>query len=221
MALDPVMQAGFAADVIHAFVAVDIQHPVGTIRLLKGAGFLTFGGNTYRGYIDSIGSLGNIGIDDEGSGDEAPEAQIDILPADMTVGGIYGVPSAQGGRVIIWSGLFNPVTGAVVGTPDARYIGEIDTIDWQRGAAGSGEAVLRIGVVSGFDRFFDLDEGARLSDAYHQSIWPGEKGFEYLTTILDNMPWGAEGPRPQVVVPNKAPHGMVRRVVDKAVNAAR
>ncbi|MGN6208840.1 hypothetical protein [Asticcacaulis sp.] len=194
MALDPDMQAALAGDVIGLFVAVEIEHPLGTIRLLDGAGVLVFGGHTFVGHDDAYGSLGALDISADGQGNEAPTAQIAINVADMTIGPALCTPAAQGAATSVWVGAFNPVTGLVLGQPDLRFYGEIDTIDWDRAADGTPS--LQIEAVSGFERFFENDEGNRLNDTFHQSIWPGEKGLEFMTTVLDQIPWGIAGAKP-------------------------
>ena len=30
----------------------------------------------------------------------------------------------------------------------------------------------------------------RLTDSFHQSIWPGERGFYAMSRIRTNVPWG-------------------------------
>lgn len=202
MALDPTMQAALAGDVIGLFVAKEVEHPLGTIRLLDGAGVLVFNGHTFVGHDDAYGSLGSIDISADGQGNEAPTAQFTINVADMTVGPAFSTPQAQGSPVSTYVGAFDPTTGLVLGTPDLRFYGEIDTIDWDRDA--SGNPSLQIEAVSGFERFFENDEGNRLNDTFHQSIWPGEKGLAYITMVLDQIPWGVAGAKPPLTVSGTA-----------------
>lgn len=194
MALDTDFQTALQGPVVGLFVAVEIEHPLGTIRLLDGAGVLVFGGHTFVGNDPSFGSLGVIDISADGQGNEAPTAQIAVNVADITIGPAFSSPQAQGAPVSTWVGAFNPTTGQVIGQPDLRFYGEIDTIDWDRAADGTPS--LQIEAVSGFERFFENDEGNRLNDTFHQSIWAGEKGLEYMTTVLDQIPWGITGAKP-------------------------
>ncbi|HTN39754.1 MAG TPA: hypothetical protein VLZ84_01295 [Asticcacaulis sp.] len=194
MALDPTFQAALSDDVIGLFVAKEVQHPLGTIRLLDGAGVLTFNGHTFVGHDDAYGSLGSIDISADGQGNEAPTAQFTINVADMTVGPAFSSPQAQGSPVSTFVGAFNPMTGLVIGQPDLRFYGEIDTIDWNRAADGTPS--LQIEAVSGFERFFEVDEGNRLNETFHQTIWPGEKGLEYVPFVLEQIPWGIAGAKP-------------------------
>ena len=47
---------------------------------------------------------------------------------------------------------------------------------------------------SAFDLLLEDDEGARLSDAFHQSIWPGELGMLNMTGIENDIYWGMATP---------------------------
>lgn len=196
MALDGAMQAALQQPAIGLFGALEIEHPIGTIRLLDRAGIIAFNGHTWVGNDPAVGSLGAIDISADGTGNEAPSAQITINVANMTVGPALSSATAQGAPVSVYVGAFDPASGLVIGTPDLRFYGEIDTIDWDRDAQGSPS--LQIEAVSGFERFFESDEGNRLCDTFHQSIWPGELGLEFMTTVLDQIPWGVSGSKPRL-----------------------
>ncbi|MFT4076842.1 MAG: hypothetical protein QM647_15055 [Asticcacaulis sp.] len=197
MTLDATMKAALQSDVIGLFVAVEIVHPAGTIHLLDGAGFMVFGGKTFYGHVNGVGSLGTIDVsEDSTGGDDAPTLTIAILPSDATVAGLYAIPSAQGAAVSLWIGCFNPATGLVVGTPDLRFSGEVDTVQWVQADSEGSATALTFEIVSAFERFFEVDDGARLGDSFHQSVWPGELGFQYYSDILDTIPWGTAGTRP-------------------------
>ena len=34
------------------------------------------------------------------------------------------------------------------------------------------------------------EEGRRLSDAFHQLVWPGEMGLAFVTDVETTVPWG-------------------------------
>lgn len=55
-----------------------------------------------------------------------------------------------------------------------------------------------MGFVSSSERFFEDNEGARLSDGFHQEVWPGELGMANATGIGKRDYWGAD----------KAPSGL-------------
>ena len=80
--------------------------------------------------------------------------------------------------------------------PDVLFVGEVDVPEL---AVGEGTRAVSLRCVSVFEKLFEVEEGARLNDAFHQSIWPGEKGFEYVTDVERHLPWGQDAPRPAAV----------------------
>src|SRR3546814_17704454 len=58
-----------------------------------------------------------------------------------------------------------------------------------------GQRSLSYTAVSVFERLFETDEGARAQDAWHQSIWPGEKGLEFMTGPAKNLYFGGKRPK--------------------------
>ncbi len=40
------------------------------------------------------------------------------------------------------------------------------------------------------ERLFQIEEGRRLSDAFHQKVWPGELGLGFVTDVETWVPWG-------------------------------
>ena len=49
------------------------------------------------------------------------------------------------------------------------------------------------------ERFFDDDEGARLADGFHRSVWPGEEGLAFVTGVEKTVYWGMDAPPSAVV----------------------
>ena len=60
---------------------------------------------------------------------------------------------------------------------------------------GLGERSLDMEFVSACERLFEVQEGARLSDAFHQEIWPGERGLANITGTKKKVYWGGEVPQ--------------------------
>jgi hypothetical protein len=188
----------FTAQVTGAFTAVYIEHPLSTIALLDGDGFLTFSSQTFLGRDPNVGSLGAVNIE-EGASDQAPTASITILPKGITVLPSYAGPLAQGAPVRIFFGEYNPATGLVVGTPMLKFIGRVDVPDIARGTANEGVTALTFNCISAWENLLVTNDGARLSDAFQKSVHPGDKGCEYMTAVLDKMPWGIDGVRPPII----------------------
>lgn len=199
--LSPGLDTALAGAHVLLFVAVEIVLPGATIRLLDGPGNVQIFGNAYAGEDPTYGVLGPVEAISDGTDAEAPRISISLFPPTTAAAVTLAAGNAQGSAVNVYFGALNPATGLVVDDPDLIFVGEID-VPILRVAKGS--RVLEYEVASVWDRFFRNDEGARLTDAFHQSIWPGERGFEYVTEVQRQLPWGVDGPRPSVIrdIPN-------------------
>lgn len=191
------LQTALEGEVVNPFFAVEIGHPEKTIRLLDFAGVLSFASVTWYGIDDDIGALGALEvINDQSGGDEIPEFQIVIRPVDTNTLAALSVPEAQGAGVQLIVGAYSPSTGLVVGDPEVIFYGYIDEVDTVLDAANT---MVTFTCVSDFVAFQIDDEAMTLSDSFHQSVWSGEEGLEFMTDVEQQMPWGAEGARPEVV----------------------
>jgi hypothetical protein len=76
------------------------------------------------------------------------------------------------------------------------FMGEVDVpvLDVDKGIR-----TVTLECVSAWERFFEDDEGVRLTDNWHQSIWPGETGLAYVIEVTRQLPWGQDAPVPAVV----------------------
>jgi hypothetical protein len=188
--------AAAQAPVATWFAALEILYPTFALRLLDGAGVLTLFGNTYLGIDPTYGALQGIDKFSDGAADTSPVLKIVLLPPTNTAMAALAEATAQGAQVSLWVGIVNPTTGLPVSDPDLRFIGSVDvptiTID-------KGVKTLELICVSAFEQFFRDDEGVRLCDSWHQSIWPGELGLQWVTAVQIAMPWGSDAPRPALV----------------------
>lgn len=195
-ALTPATAAAFAAPAVLMFCAVEIALPGYDLRLLDGPGSVSFGGRTFVGKDATYGVLGGVEAVQDGADSEAPEITITILPPTMTAAATLANPAAQMSAVTIWIGALDKMTGAVVSDPYVAFVGEVD-VPSLTGDQATRE--LQYSVTSIFELLFEVDEGVRLNNAFHQSVWPGELGLEYVTEVQRQLPWGAEGARPAAV----------------------
>lgn len=190
--LSPQMQAALAADAMMPFVAVRLTLPTITLALLDGSAVLTFAGSTFVGEDPIYGVLADVDDITDGGEDEAPRARIRLNPKSLSALTVLAAASNQGSRVEIWEGVVDLSTGLTVADPELVFDGEYDQPTW---APLSMDLTIDCGSI--FERFFENDEGARLTDSFHQSIWPGETGFQYVTETDRELPWGsADKPRP-------------------------
>jgi hypothetical protein len=188
----PAMETALAAPIATVFGAVEILLPSYALRLLDQAGTVSFGGHTFSGLDATFGAIDSLDVISDGTGDEAPEVSLTLIPSGDAASGSLASATMQGSQVSIWIGAVDPVSGLVIPDPLLVFLGELDVPVLTSSDAGR---TLEFSIVSAFEKFFADDEGARLSDAFHQSIWPGETGLAGVTGVDKQVYWGVEGPR--------------------------
>jgi hypothetical protein len=75
--------------------------------------------------------------------------------------------------------------------PIQLFAGELDV---PRIRVGKGTRSLEWRCVSALEPFHDEEKGARLSDSWHQLVWPGETGCANMTGTDKTSNWGVEKP---------------------------
>jgi hypothetical protein len=188
--LTPALDSAFRSVAPILYGSVEINLPDYDLRLLDGAGILGIDGATFVGHDPVFGVLESIEELEDGLGDQAPAIAINLLPASEAAAGQLSSPTFQGSRVRIRIGAVDRATGLSIGT-HLLFVGELDVPTL---TVGKGKRSLSFQCVSAFERFFDNDEGARLSDSFHQSIWPGERAFANITGIEQTIYWGVASP---------------------------
>lgn len=189
--VDPVLTAALSQPVITFFGAIKIQLPSGTIRLLDGAGVIVIGGETYTGEDPNFGTINSIDQIAENIGDEAPELILSLYPKDGAAAATLASPAMQGSLVTVLFGALDTATGLPIGTPEVVFLGEIDIPTL---SSETNSRSVEFTIVSVFERMFENEEGIRASDGYHQSIWPGELGLQYMTGTGGKLYWATNKP---------------------------
>lgn len=202
MALAPAVNAELQKPVVTLFGCIELVLPHATVRLIDGSGFVAFGGRTFEALDPVYGTIESIDTFSDGVDDEDPTLSVTMLPPSNTGAAMLADPTAQGGQISLWVGVLNPITGLPIADPTLRFLGEIDTPTL---VVDRNTRKLKLEVVSVFERFFSDDEGVRLTDAWHQSIWPGETGLAGVTTVQRKLPWGGTAPLPSATVSTPSP----------------
>ncbi len=188
----PQMGTALAAPIATVFGAVELLLPGHTIRLLDGAGRVAFGdGRIFTGLDATFGAVDSLDVISDGAGDEAPQVNLTLIPAGDSAAATLASPAMQGSQASIWIGAIDPATGLVIPDPLLVFLGEVDVPTLSSDAQGRR---LELSLVSAFERFFMDDEGTRLSDTHHKSIWPGETGLAGVTGIDQKIYWGVQAP---------------------------
>jgi hypothetical protein len=192
MALSAAMDTALQGLTVVAFCAVKIVLPGGTVRLIDSAGSVTFGSETYLGRDATYGTLAGIEQLGEEIATAAPRARVTLMPPSNAAITALSAPTAQGSAVTISLGLINEATGAVIGTPETLFVGEIDSAKL---LSGTGTRTIELDVASVWERFFSDSEGARLNSHFHKSVYSGELGFDFVVDAADDPYWGSDGPK--------------------------
>lgn len=191
MTLTPSMLAALGQSHVRMTGLIKIDLPGHVIRLCDG-GFVDWDGERYNCIDDTFGTIDSIDALEDGIGDEAPGGRLTFFPATTAAVVDLSSPEYQGSRIRIWLAVLDPVSGAVIPDPDLLFDGELDITVFNEGL---GERSLDMEFVSAAERLFEVQEGARLSDAFHQEIWPGERGLANVTGITKKVYWGGEAPQ--------------------------
>lgn len=171
------------------FCGVKIVTPFATLRILDGEDTLSIDGETFTGGSD-YGDLINGEAFEDGDGNSAPILRLNMQVADPAVISDWIAPTTQGSPVTAWLGAVDRATGIPIADPEVTFRGELDRVSF---SIGRDRSVAILEVCSYLERFFDMEEGVRMNDAWHQSIWPGEKGLDQITGINRHWPWGIGG----------------------------
>jgi hypothetical protein len=193
--LTPALDAALSADRPLVFGALELDLPGGAARFLDGAGEISFAGRTFLGTDPTFGTIAAIDAIDDGGADEAPGLGVTLLPPNDTAAAVLAGAAVQGSTATIWIGAIDSATGIPIPDPYLVFLGEVDVATISADASGRS---VDYDLVSMSERFFDADEGFRLNDAFHKSIWPGETGFFDVIGIEQTIYWGV-APPPGVV----------------------
>lgn len=185
--MTPAMEASLAQQRVLLAGLIKITLPTHTIRLLDGAGVVTWGSETFTGRDAVFGTIGEMEALSEQVGDSIPGLELSLYPPSTSAAVDLIAAAMQGAPVRVWLASVDGATGAVVPDPELLFAGELDVPVLE---ADRGTRVLRMSIASAWERLFEPNEGAVLSDSFHQSIWPGETGFAAMTGTPITKLWG-------------------------------
>jgi hypothetical protein len=190
--LHPDLEAELEKPALRMFGALEIIGPDYELRLVDGSGFITMDGHTFVGRDDTFGTLAGLTDYSDGLDDEAPSLTLTFHTATNAAMAALAAPEAQGSQVALWVGAVDSVTGQVIGDADLCFIGETD-VPTQN--VGLQTRSLDLTVISTFDRLLDVDEGIAMYSGFHQTMYPGELGFEFTSQVREPPNWGSNAPK--------------------------
>lgn len=167
-----------------------IDLPARTV-LLSDGGVTVFAGDTYSASDAELGSLVAIDAIAEGIGQEIPALTIKLAPPGPVAVTALSLGAIQRSRVRVWLAEYDTLTGAVVGSPELRFIGYVDqpSVYFQLRQFG-----VQFTAVPDLEAMFFRDNGNGLSATFHKSLYPGETGHDNATGLSIPVAWGAQSP---------------------------
>lgn len=185
--LSPQLAAALRGDRPLLVGIVEINLPGHDLLLLDGAAQLMIGERKFVGRDPVYGVLSTVKGLTNSIGDQVPSITLGLIPAGDAALAALVDPAVQGSLVTISIACVDIATGIVVPGQYILAVGELDvpTIKW-----GANTRTLEYRVASVGERLFQTEEGRRLSDAFHQKVWPGELGLGFVTDVETVVPWG-------------------------------
>jgi len=199
--LSPQMEAALASGraLVLAFCQMDLKDGR-TVGLLTGSGEIKWQNVIFRGRDDVFGTIAAIDPPSDGYGDEAPGMSFTLIPGDTSAAADLSSPAMQGSRVRWWIACLDD-NGFVIANPWLWFEGSLDVPELTLDASAR---ELEIALVSEMEKLFMEEEGRRLSEASHLEVWPGERGFRYMSGLSRSIMWGP-GDRPPGLVYSTSP----------------
>lgn len=167
-----------------------IELPDHTVTLSDG-GVTEWGGDTYTAQDSVLGSLASIATIAEGIGQEIPALDLEFAPPGVTAVTALSNGAIQQSEVRLWVAEFNIDTGAVVGTPELRFIGFVDQ---PQVSFAFRQFTVRITAVPHLEAMFFRDTGNGLSPTFHKALYAGELGHDNATGLTIPRAWGVQAP---------------------------
>lgn len=192
MSMSPAMLAALQARNPLLVYLLRIELPGYTIRLVDGSGFAVWGAEIFTGSDPEFGTISGFGEFTESEGTEAPRQAVQLLTKNNSALARLTAPSAQGSPVSIYAAAIDPETGAIIGEPDPRFLGELDDAENTLGKNG---ALLELECSTVWERLFDDNEGSRWNDTFWQYLYGSNaRAFQGITNVGGKMFWGYNGP---------------------------
>lgn len=186
MDADLIAELASAAPITVLLVSVEIDEGT-TVRWTDG-GFVFWGDDLYEAKTE-FGVVSEISELSDGVDGEASSASLTVLPADDEAFGVLIDPATQGATVNISLGAVDFQTGALIGEPDLLLRCEVDVARLTR----TGEALI-LDCITEEARMLEVNDERRLTDSFHQSVWPGELGYANVTGLDTKIYWRANDP---------------------------
>jgi uncharacterized membrane protein YgcG len=184
-----------ATDLAITLAAVlEWQAPDGAVRLADG-GVVRFnpGGGTvtFEGDHPVFGTLAGFDAFETAIGDSVEGGAFAFAPASGAAVSSWWRTDLENTALRFWVGEIDPADGVTL--TDAELVADW-LVDTARREQADGSDVLTIECMTRQEKLFEIRQGNVCSDAFHQTIWAGERGFENCTNSQQFFAWGTESP---------------------------
>lgn len=160
-----------------------------TLRLSTG-GFIPWGNESFLARDPTFGLLGELPTFEDGIDSQTTRSSITIIPPNPTALAAIADRAHKRTRLRVWDATLDIETGMLIGEPDPLFQG---MVDYPRLVLGeSWEVVLECCTEEAL--LNEPNEDRRLSNPFHQSVWPGETGLAYVTGLGRKIYWRANAP---------------------------
>jgi len=158
---------------------VELKLRSGTARFTNWPLSLQVMGETWQG----VGNLGSIGELHESEDGAAEKLTLTLSPVDIGTRALaLGDPSEYQDRgVRVWIALLDAATLQISGEPVLRFAGVMDQMKIERDGA---TAKIAMDCRTASYDVRSNPASLRTNDAQHQVKHPGERGFEYLNSMI-------------------------------------
>jgi hypothetical protein len=192
--MTPAMIAALSQQRASATGFFEIDLPSGTRRLMIGSGEASYGGNIFKGFDSTIGSISSGDTVREDSSGEAPNTTLTIdIAGTANKADIAGAQIQLAPVKISLAALALDSSSHLIAIPDPELLFD-GFIDQATSGLDKQRDEVEYTVISAFDYFFEDSEGQRLNGQFHQSVWAGEHGLDNVTGVTRKVYWGTYGP---------------------------
>lgn len=169
-------------ETIYPVLFAKLEFDSGNVLAHSSLGDLSFGGDTYLG----VGKFGEVSSAGEPSDLSRSTLSLTLsnIPGDM--GALIFGKDHQGRRATLYLGYLDPDTRQLVADPAIVYRGRMDNGRIKQGKTFT----VTVNIESRFAAW-DKPLIRRYNDAYQQSVYPGDKGFEFVEQAAERqVVWG-------------------------------
>lgn len=191
MAMSPAMKAALESMNPTLVYLVEIVFQDRTVRLTDG-GSVMWGANLFAPEDAELGTIAGFSEFAESEGTESPRLEVSFEYRNNLALTRLATPTAQGTPFNVYAATVNRNTGALIGTPEIQFAGEIDEADLRH---VKNNRLLTVSLSTAWELLFDNNEGNRWNNAFWTYLYgTGAQAFYAVTDVQRQLFWGYKGP---------------------------